>query len=179
MSDLKRCSCKYCTSSHGAVASLHFGREQVETAMNNWHDAHVPPRVQAALGFPQRVTQESQRTDPNAAVETAEYIDEVGQRIAALQWGDASMKAAMRSFDTPPPVACIQAIARWLRRAHQRQLVARLDFDAAFAFLGAEHVHSYLERLLGEPPTQHDRTRSLRPIARQYARAWSALGRRE
>ena len=48
--------CRFCQSSHGAIASIELGAEVTEAVIADWRTAPVGPAVRAALGFAEAVT---------------------------------------------------------------------------------------------------------------------------
>ncbi|WP_417849942.1 TetR/AcrR family transcriptional regulator [Thalassoglobus sp.] len=88
--------------------------------------------------------------------ELASFFSEIVRRMEILQWSGVSMKELMASFDEPPPVRDIRAIAGWLRRLYEKKMIRKIDFDATAMFiLTAMHGPAMLTQFLGKPPTGH------------------------
>lgn len=48
--------CRFCTGSHGAVASIDLGREVIESVIADWRTAPIGDALRAALGFAEVLT---------------------------------------------------------------------------------------------------------------------------
>jgi AcrR family transcriptional regulator len=91
------------------------------------------------------------------AEDVSAYFEELSPRLVALRTSGISPEELIKRYDTPPPVVVIRALAGWLSRAHERGLIAEVDFPAAaVAFLGTLHIPHFLTHVLGRSPVETD-----------------------
>ena len=72
--------CRFCTSSHGAVATIEMSAEVTAAVLSDWRTAPVSDALRAALGFAERVT-----VDPdNVSGADVEPLRDAGVSLEAI-----------------------------------------------------------------------------------------------
>lgn len=102
--------------------------------------------------------------------ELSTFFAEITRRMSMIRWSGVSPEELIREYDPPPPLIGIRALRNWLKRAHEKGLIRKADFEAvAVAILGALHAPGFLEDMLGRKATRHSRSTFVREVVDVFA----------
>jgi AcrR family transcriptional regulator len=103
--------------------------------------------------------------------EVSVYFAEMARRMSLVRWSGVPIEELLREYDPPPPQIGIRALARWLERAHQKQLIRATDFQSvATALLGSLHAPVFLAEVLQQQQTAQSRKAYVTEVVNLFAR---------
>lgn len=103
--------------------------------------------------------------------EVSVYFAEMARRMSLVRWSGVPIEDLLREYDPPPPQIGIRALAQWLQRAHQRDMIRETDFQSvATALLGSLHAPVFLAEVLQQKQTAQARKAYVTEVVNLFAR---------